>query len=184
MLPCGGCAEEDAVPVLISERFAVVVPKGVELAGGAHALAFAGELLDIFEGELLVGVDLAVVVDGGRNPGLEARVEEGFDLRAEAARRVGCIAPGDGDGLGFEGGGQGFEQGGGVVGDVAPEENLAMEGLEGGDDPLEEVEVDGAEGAGVDVGLGLAYSKVDGFVGADVEEGAGVVGGKLGEPSA
>jgi hypothetical protein len=56
-----------------------------------------------------------------------------------------------------------------------------MEGLERGDDLLEEVEVDGGEGAGVDVGFGLAEAEVDGFVGADVQEGAGVFGGELGE---
>jgi hypothetical protein len=46
-LPCGGGAEEDAVPVLVDEAFAVVVPDGVELAGCAEALAVAGELLDV-----------------------------------------------------------------------------------------------------------------------------------------
>ena len=32
-LPGGGGAEEDAVPILVEEAFAVVVPDGVELAG-------------------------------------------------------------------------------------------------------------------------------------------------------
>ena len=39
----------------------------------------------------------------------------------------------------------------------------------------EEVGVDGAEAALVDVGLGAAEAELEGFVGADVEEGAGEV---------
>ena len=75
-LPCGGGAEEDAVPVLVEEAFAVVVPDGVELAGRAELLAVAGELLDVVEAEVVVGVDDAEVVDAGRDPGLEAGVGE------------------------------------------------------------------------------------------------------------
>ena len=59
---------------MVGEGFAVVVPEGVELAGGAVFLAVAGELLDVFEHDGLVGVDLAVVVDGGRNPRFDAGV--------------------------------------------------------------------------------------------------------------
>ena len=73
--------------------------------------------------------------------------------------------------------GHGFQERGFFVGDVAPEEELAVEGLEVGDDLLHEVEVDGAEALGVYVGLGLAFAEVDGLVGAEVEEGRRVDGG-------
>ncbi len=56
-----------------------------------------------------------------------------------------------------------------------------MEWSELGDDLLEEVEVDGAEAAGVDVGPGLAEAEIGGFIGAKVEERAGVELCKLGE---
>ena len=59
--------------------------------------------------------------------------------------------------------------------------SLAVERLERGDDLLHEVEVDLAEAAGVDIGLGLADAEVDGLIGADVQERAGVLGGELGE---
>ena len=177
-LPGGGGSEEKAVPVLVGEGFAVVVPKGVELAGGPGALAREGELLDVGEAEVEVGVDLAVVVDGGGDPGFDSGVGEGMDDFAKPADGVGGVAPGDGDGGVLEGLGHGFELGGGVLRDVSPEEEAAVEGLEGGDDLLHEVEVDGGAAAGVDVGFGLAYAELDGLVGSEMEERAGgVVGG-------
>ncbi len=63
-----------------------------------------------------------------------------------------------------------FRRSGESDGDVSPEEEFAVEGLEGGDDLLHEVEVDGAEAACVYVGLGLADAEVDGLVGSDVED--------------
>ena len=77
--------------------------------------------------------------------------------------------------------GSGFEQVGRVLRDVAPEEQPAVQRLQRGDDLLHEVEIDRAEPARVDVGLGLADAEVDGLVGADVEEGAGILGGELRE---
>ena len=67
-LPGGGCAEEDAVPVLVDEALAIVVPDGVELAGCAQALAVAGELLNVVEREIVVRVDEAEVVDARARP--------------------------------------------------------------------------------------------------------------------
>jgi hypothetical protein len=69
---------------------------------------------------------------------------------------------------------KGFELVGSVLRDVAPEEDLAVQRLEVGDDLLDEVEVDGCEAAGVDVGLGAAEAEIDGFVAADVQERAGI----------
>ena len=157
-LPGSGCSEEDAVPVVVGEGFAVVVPEGVELAGGPGALAGEGELLDVGEAEVVVGVDLAVIVDGGGDPCFDASVGEGGDDFGEAAGGVGGVAPGYGDGAILEGFRHGLELGGGVLGDVSPEDEAAVEGLEGGDDLLHEVEVDGGSAAGVDVGFGLAYA--------------------------
>ncbi len=180
VLPGGGGAEEDAVPILVEEAFAVVVPDGVEGAGGAEALAVADELLDVEQGEGVVGVDLAVVVDAGGDPGLEAGVGEGGEELVVAVG-LGGVDPGDGDGGLLEAGRELLEEVGGVLGDVAPEEELAVQRRERGDEALHVVEVDGGEAAGVDVGFGLAKPEVDGLVGADVEEGAGVLGGELGE---
>ncbi len=180
VLPAGGGAEEDAVPVLVDEALAVVVPDGVEDAGRAEALAVADEPLDVFEGEGVVGVDLAVVVDAGGDPGLEAGVGEGGEELVVAVG-LGGVDPGDGDGGLLEAGRKLLEEIGRVLCDVAPEEELAVQRLERGDEALHVVEVDGGEAAGVDVGLGLAEAEVDGLVGADVEEGAGVLGGELGE---
>ena len=53
-LPGGGGAEEDAVPVVVDEGLAVVIPDGVEDAGGVLALAFGDELLDVDEGVVVV----------------------------------------------------------------------------------------------------------------------------------
>ena len=105
----GGCrSEEDAVPVLVSEGFAIVVPEGVELAAGTKALAVAGKLLDVGEAEIVVRVDLAVVVDGRGDPGFDSRVGEGVDDLAETTGRVWRVAPGDGDGGVLEGLRHGF----------------------------------------------------------------------------
>ena len=73
LVPCGFGSEEDAVPVVVGEGFAVVVPDGVELAGGAELLAVAGELLDVGEGVVPVGIDAGPVVDAGGDPGLACR---------------------------------------------------------------------------------------------------------------
>ncbi len=40
-MPGGLGAEEDAVPVGVDERLAVVVPDGVELAGGSELLSIS-----------------------------------------------------------------------------------------------------------------------------------------------
>jgi hypothetical protein len=47
LMPGGLGSEEDAVPVVVGEGFAVVVPQGVELALDAKLLAVEGELLDV-----------------------------------------------------------------------------------------------------------------------------------------
>ena len=74
--------------------------------------------------------------------------------------------------------------GGGVgSGDVAPEEQAAVEGSERRVDGGEEVGVDGAEAALVDVGFGAAGAELGGLVGADMQEGAGEVFGDLSEPA-
>ena len=180
-LPGGGGAEEDAVPVHVGERLAVVVPERVELAGGAVFLAVAGELLDVFEHHGLVGIDLAVVVDRRRNP----RFDTGVDVRLQdvgkAVRRR-RVAPRHRDSLILEALRQGLQQGRGALRDVAPEEDFAVQRGQRLDDLLQEIEVNDGQGAGVDIGLGGADAEVGGFVGADVEEGAGVVLRELGEP--
>ncbi len=157
LVPCGFGTEEDAVPVVVGEGFAVVVPDGVELAGGSEFLAVVGELLDVGEGVVPVGIDAGPVVDAGGDPGLEVGVGEGRDEAGEAAG-LRVVLPGYGDGGVLEGVGHGFEERGFFVGDVTPEEELAMEGLEVGDDLLHEVEVDGAEALCVYGGLGLAFA--------------------------
>ncbi len=107
-------------------------------------------------------------------------VGEGGDPAGEAFG-LGVVLPCDGDGGLLEGWGELLDEVGVVHGDVSPEEELAVEGLEVGDDLLEEVEVDGAEALGVYGGFGLTFAEVYGLVGTDVEEGAGVDGGELGE---
>ncbi len=166
--------------VVGGEGFAVVVPDGVELAGGAQLHAFAGEALDVGEGVVPVGVDAGPVVDPGCDPGFDAGVGEGLDVFGVAGLG-GVVPPGDGDGVLFELLGEGFDEVGGALGDVAPPEESAVKGLQGFVDLLEVVEVDGAEALRVYGGFGLAVAEVNGFVGADVEEGAGVVGGQLGK---
>ena len=56
-----------------------------------------------------------------------------------------------------------------------------MQWRQGGDDLLQEVEVDGSEAASVDIRFRLAYAQVHGFVGTDVEKWAGILGCQLGE---
>ena len=174
----GGCgAEENAEPVLVVEAFAIVVPDCHELAGAAEALAGGDEARDVVEGGAFDGEDLTPVGVAGSDPGFEALLLEGQDVVVVAVFVP--VDPGDGDHVLGDAG-----DGGGVgVADVAPEDEAAMEGCEGGVDGVEEVAVDGAEAALIDVGLGAAGAEVEGFVGADVEEGAGEVGGDLGEPA-
>ena len=57
-----------------------------------------------------------------------------------------------------------------------------MQRFKRGDDLRQEIEVHRAEGAGVDIRFGLAYSQVDGLVRADVQKRAGVVLGELSKP--
>ena len=86
----------------LTRRFAIVVPDGVELAGRAELLAVAGELLNVVEAVVVVGIDARPVVDAGSDPGLKAGVGEGRDEAVEAlGLRV--VLPGDGDGGLLEG---------------------------------------------------------------------------------
>ena len=68
-MPGGLGSEEDGVPVGVEEGLAVVVPDGVELAGGSELLALRGELLDVGQGVVPVGIDAGPVVDAGGDPG-------------------------------------------------------------------------------------------------------------------
>ncbi len=56
-VPGGFGPEEDAVPVGAGDGFSVVVPDGVELSGGSQGFALSGELLDVGEGVVPVGID-------------------------------------------------------------------------------------------------------------------------------
>ena len=172
---CG--SEENAEPVLIEEALAVVVPDGGELAGAAEALAGFDEAGDVVERDVAEGIDLPPVGVAGRDPGFDAGVFEGQNVAVVAVFVP--VDPGDGDHV-FGDAGDGGGVGGG---DVAPEEQAAVQGSEGGVDGGEEVGVDGAEAALVDVGLGAAGAEFEGLVRADVQEGAGEVFGDLGEPA-
>ena len=136
----------------------------------------------LLRASLLLGQTRGPVVDAGGDPGFDAGLGEGRDVACEALGGVGVYHQATAMVFCLKDCGRDLRRSGlPGLGDVAPEEDFAVEGGEGGVDFLEEVEVDGAEAAGVDVGFGLAEAEVDGFVGADVEEGAGVVGGELGE---
>jgi len=175
-LPACGGTEDDAEPILVEEAFAIVVPDGVEDAGGAEALAGFDEAGDVVEGIVAERVDEAPVGVAGGDPGFNAGLFEGEDVVVVAVFVP--VDPGDRDHVFGEMG-----DGGGVAGgDVAPEEDAAIEGSEGGVDLGEEVGVDGAEAALGDIFFRSAGAEFEGFIGADVEEGAGEVLGDLREP--
>ena len=169
-LPGGGSSEEDSVPVVGGEGFTVVVPNGVELAGGADFLAVAGELLDVEQAVVVVGVDAGPVVNARGDPGLKAGVGVGLEVLQKAVR-VGVVLPADGDGVALELRGHGLEEVGRILRDVTPEKEAAVERAEGGVDLLHEVEIDLAEAVLVDGCFGLAYAEVDSFVRSDVQKG-------------
>ena len=88
-LPGGGGTEEEGVPVVVGEGFAIVIPGGGEDAGGVLAVAFCDELLDVDEGVVEVGPDGGPVVDAGGDPGLDAGLGVGGEERGEAVFWVG-----------------------------------------------------------------------------------------------
>ena len=139
---CHAAAAPKTMPYqsMFVEAFAVVVPDGVQLAVAAETLAVAGELLNVIEAVDVVGVDAAPVVDAGGDPGLKAGVGEGLDVAVEAVG-LRVVGPGDGDSGVLEGLGHGLDEVGRMVGDVAPEEELAVQRLERLDDAVHELEV-------------------------------------------
>ena len=85
-VPRGFGAKEDAVPVVVGKSFTIVIPDGVELAGGAELLTLRSELLDIRKALVVVGIDARPVIDTGGDPGLDMSVGKWSDERSEAFR--------------------------------------------------------------------------------------------------
>jgi hypothetical protein len=179
-VPRGFGAEEDAVPVVVGKSFPIVIPDGVELAGGPELLTLRGELLDVCKALVVVGIDARPVIDAGGDPGLDMSVGKRSD-EAREAFRMGLVLPGNRDGVLFEVIGELLQEGGIVHGNVSPEEQLALEGLEVSHDLLQIIEVDGPGTAGVHLRLGPAPPKVGRFIRSYVKKGAGINAGHLSE---
>src|SRR5277367_4750340 len=167
LLPAGGGTENHAVPDLIEEGLALVVPHGGDGAFCAHALTVADKALNIAQGDVVIGINLEPAVDSRRDPGFEASVGEGLDVFVEAG--FGVVPPGDGDEI-FR---QALDLFGVVHGDVAPEEDFLLQRRELIGNSEQEVDVDGAEAALLHVVVRLAAAKAEGFIGADVDVGSG-----------
>src|SRR4051812_17184502 len=95
LLPRGGGAEQIAVPGLIEQRFAVVIPRSVDHSGGAELLSVAHEALDVDEGDRIVGVDTIPAAYAGSDPRLHSHIAKGSDQ--SKVRRIYAVGPRHGD---------------------------------------------------------------------------------------
>ena len=84
----GHRAKQHAVPVHVEEAFAIVVPDGVDAAGGAQPLPVANKALDVPERGFGNGKDLVPVGVARRHPGLNA----GLGERAQSSCRSRCVS--------------------------------------------------------------------------------------------
>src|ERR1700733_14992086 len=64
-LPGRGCAEQYAVPVLLKQAFAVIVPGGVEHSSAVSRLPVADKTLDVAQCGVVVWIDASPIADSG-----------------------------------------------------------------------------------------------------------------------
>ena len=83
-LPSGRRAEEHTFPELFEQRITVVIPVGIEHAGGAHRLTVAHEGLDVAQCDGVVRIDAIPVIHARRHPRLHADVTERLEAAIKA----------------------------------------------------------------------------------------------------
>jgi len=94
-LPGGHRAKQHAVPILVEEALAIVVPHGVDGSGGPQALTGADEALNVPERGSRDRIDFVPIGVAGSYPGLDAGLGKGLYHLVEAGGDP--VIPGHGD---------------------------------------------------------------------------------------
>src|SRR3954470_5044587 len=166
LLPPGGRAEQIAVPRLIEQRFAVVVPGSIDHPRGAESLAVAHETLDVDDCVGVVGIDSIPAAHAGRDPGFHSDVAKWLD--ESDVRGISPVSPWNRDEI-FR---NGVHQLGRAEGDVAPEQELLPTRTEHVDDLPQKIEIHDADSRRLHSLGGLTATELERFVGAEVDEAA------------
>src|ERR1700688_1276820 len=161
-LPSRGRAEDEGGPRHSVDRFAVVIPSGIDHAYGAKTLTVAHKIADIHEAHVEVWPKLIPIVRPRCHDHPPSRVAIRLDDADEARLRV--VIPGNSDHV-F---GKDAKQLRILHGDVAPEHELLVVGLKNRADLLHVLEIDAAQTNVRGARSSLPVAEFESFIATDM----------------